>query len=118
MMSFSAKEEAPAAVAAWGPMAATHAIQSDDDALNRGGPRASSGAPSRATPAQLPDPILSAIRGEEVASAVIRDARSDCAGVDALRDAILAVVGANDPELLRAFARRVQKVLERSAVSA
>jgi len=105
------EETTPVAGATRGQMAATHAIESDDDALNRGEPPASSGARTE-VPAQLADAIMSAIRGEAAASAAIRDVRSGCAGVDDLRDALQAVAGARDPELMRAFARRVQKALE------
>ena len=98
------KEEAPAAGATRGQMAATHAVESDGDALNR--PGAPSCSNASATPRARPsDPILSAISGGAVASAVIRDAESGCAGLDALRDAIQAVVAANDPHLRRASPR-------------
>ncbi len=60
----------------------------------------------------LADPVMSAIRGARAAQDVIRHVQAGCAAPDALHEALLAVVAANDDELLRAFARQLQKALE------
>jgi hypothetical protein len=58
------------------------------------------------------DPIMSAIRGAQAAQTVIETVQLGCAAPDALNGALAVVVAADDPELLRSFARRLQKALE------
>lgn len=65
-----------------------------------------------AMPAKAPDPVMSAIRGAQTAEDVIRRVREGCGAPDALHEALVAAVAANEPDLLRAFARQCQKALE------
>lgn len=58
------------------------------------------------------DPVMSAIRGAEMASAALQHVQLGCAPPDALHDALQAAIDTRDPDLLRAFARRCQKALE------
>jgi hypothetical protein len=58
---------------------------------------------------------MSAISGSHQADALLLAVQGGCAAPDALHQALQAIVAAGDGEAVRAFARRVQKALERAA---
>jgi hypothetical protein len=64
---------------------------------------------------QLSDPVMSAVLGSRQADALVLGIRGGCAAPDALHEALQAIVAAGDVDLVRAFARRLQKALERAA---
>lgn len=61
------------------------------------------------------DPVMGPIHGGHRAQKLVHQLRKGCAAPDALLDAVLEIQALGDEDILRGWAREIQKLIERTA---